>query len=195
VHASAGFIEHENGELHNNETDQQSGQRRVEHRPIRIEQIQRRSTNLSHPRDRPLGKPSATTRSNTTCHDLPRHCYANPVRVIDQPAAVVVRSIHHRVPITALIGSDLSHCSALMADLERRPPACPVGGPNTFRRDPNIDERHNLTVEVRATPPRLRPDKTGSPLMQCRWRSRFAAISASHRRLRCSCQLSQPTAS
>jgi hypothetical protein len=72
VHASAGFIEHENGELHNNETDQQSGQRRVEHRPIRIEQIQRRSTNLSHPRDRPLGKPSATTRSNTTCHDLPR---------------------------------------------------------------------------------------------------------------------------
>ena len=139
---------------------------------------------------------------------------ADAVRVVDQPAAVVVHGVHHRVPVTAKIGGDFRHGSAVMADLERCPPPGAFGDAGTLGSDAviGLDERHHLTVRARATPPRLRPHQPGSPTearqinqldvnvvvtphrptaARTRWSPRacgdrvFATNAASRQRLRC----------
>jgi hypothetical protein len=91
---------------------------------------------------------------------------ADLIRVINECPAVMVHRVHHRVPITNEIGRDLSHRTAVTADLERRPPTCPVGDPSTVRCDASVglDERDDGAVGVRAPPSRLRPDQAGSPI-------------------------------
>jgi hypothetical protein len=91
---------------------------------------------------------------------------ADLIRVINECPAVMVHRVHHRVPITAQISHDLSHRTAVTADLERRPPTSPIRDPSTIRSDPSIglDERDDGAVGVRAPPSRLRPDQAGSPI-------------------------------
>ena len=46
---------------------------------------------------------------------------ADPARVLDQRCSMERDGVHHGVPITTQIGSDLVDRSAVMADLEGRP--------------------------------------------------------------------------
>jgi hypothetical protein len=87
-----------------------------------------------------------------------------PVRLLSEPLAAA-RSGHHRVPITAKIGRHTRHSAAMMTDLARRPPTRPISDPSAFSGDPLVclDEGNNVTVRVRATPPRLRPKQSGWP--------------------------------
>lgn len=52
-----------------------------------------------------------------------------------------------------------------MADLERCPTTSPIGDSSATGRYPvvGLDEGNRLSVRVRASPPRLRPDEAGSP--------------------------------
>jgi hypothetical protein len=90
---------------------------------------------------------------------------ADPVRIINQSLAVVVHGVHHRVPVAAEISRDLRHCAAVMADLERRPPASTIRHPGSLRGDALVDlnEGHHRARRVWASPPRLRPHQSRSP--------------------------------
>jgi hypothetical protein len=66
---------------------------------------------------------------------------------------MMVHGIHHSVPVAAHIGSDLRHCSAVMADLARRPPAGSVGDPSAFSSEPPLDlnEGDNVAGSTQST--------------------------------------------
>ena len=67
--------------------------------------------------------------------------------------------VHHGVPITSEIISDLRHRPAMLADLACRPPRCPRRQRRSCRRDRRVlfAPRRHRTRPVRATPSLLAP--------------------------------------
>ena len=67
--------------------------------------------------------------------------------------------VHHGVPITSEIISDLRHRPAMLADLACRPPRCPRRQRRSCRRDHRVlfAPRRHRTRPVRATPSLLAP--------------------------------------
>ena len=197
LHAAAGLVEHEVGEFHHVERiGDLDGVRehRVEHRPIRSRQIQRRPLDRLAPLDGLLSEPRARRCGVSTRHDVEelaagdvddlgrptavseaaepaeQHLIephsgggADAVGVVDQRSAVRNDGIHHGVPVAAEIGRNFRHGAAVVADLERRPPTGTIGDRSALLSDAfvGLDEGHNLTRHVRASPPLLRPDQAG----------------------------------
>jgi len=87
---------------------------------------------------------------------------ADPVRPIDQSAAVGHDCVHHCVPLAAKIGGDARHGSAVPADLLGHPPASTRRHPATRRA--NLDILVGPAAPaIGATPPLLTPRQLRRP--------------------------------
>ncbi len=64
--------------------------------------------------------------------DLPARDLALLELVVDRSGCDV--ELIGGVPVTTKVGRHLRHGTAVMADLERRPPTCPISDPSTFSR-------------------------------------------------------------
>ena len=84
---------------------------------------------------------------------------ADPIRVVDEPAAVGDDRVVDRVPVAAEIMSDLRDGAAVTPDLEGHPPPGPVGQLQTRRRDrlTGLGPRGRRTRPLGAAPAALVP--------------------------------------
>jgi hypothetical protein len=124
-----------------------------------------------------MGRPQRVLERSVTAEQHlvePNRCdLANSVRILDQRPTMVVHGIHPGVPVAAQIDSDFRHCSAVMADLARRPPAGSVGDPSVLGSDPLLDlnEGDNDAGSIRSA---------GSPSWQLFERQRQSSVLATN---------------
>ena len=134
--------------------------RRVRERGRGVGRVRRRRSG-----GRPAAMPVPAEAAEQHLIEPDRRRRADPVRVIDQRRAVTVHGVHHRVPVTPKIIGNLRDRTAMATDLDRRPPASPIGDRRCSIRDPRVGlgERHHRAHGVRASAALLVPHEPCPP--------------------------------